>query len=625
MKFGNVSYLFLLWLVPALIIFYIYAFRKKDALIAEFCRIELLQALMPSVSRRRQLFKAALLIVAIFFCLIALMQPRWGFQWEEIKRYGVDIVIALDLSESMRAEDVKPNRLERAKREVFDLLQMVDGDRIGLVAFGGTSFLHCPLTLDYGAVQIFLDNLDTDLIPVPGTAMAEALRTSTAAFSRTERKSKAIILITDGEDHAGDVLKAAEEAKKEGIRIFAIGIGGEGGSPIPEKDGKGGFLKDGEGNVVHSKLDEVTLQKIALSTGGAYVRSVTGDLDLEKIYKEEIHKMEGKELKSTRRKRWEERFQWFIFMALLALVAEPFVSERKRVMKAGPNLLVLAVLLLMVLPTGAQADANKNAIADITQKGAREYEQQAYDKALSTFLDGQTNEAPESIELKYNIAASQYKLNQHDKAIEGFLDVASRPNADASLQSKCYYNIGNSYFRQGKFQESVAAYEKAQELNPQDEDTKYNLNIVKEMYKRWLNEQKKREEEEKKKQEQNKDQKQDQSKDKEKKECPNPKPGQSGDQKKDEQKKEQPKDQAGQQKEQQQQEQQQQQQAAADDKNKDDKDKKDGAEQQAAQAVQLTPEQAEQLLNSLKEDQKEMLKKQLIQKYGDAPRAEKYW
>jgi Ca-activated chloride channel family protein len=330
MKFAHPAYLFLFWLVPALIFFYLYAARKRDALIKIFCGETLYAELVPASSRRRQRLKAALMVGALCFMLVSLMQPRWGFQWEEVRRQGIDIMVAIDVSQSMLAEDIKPSRLERAKRKVYDLCRMLEGDRIGLIAFAGTSFVQCPLTLDYGAFQIFLDYLEPQLIPVPGTAIGHAISTAITSFSRTERTSKALIIITDGEDHAGDPLAAAREAKKEGIRIFTIGVGQEGGAPIPMSDGSGGFKKDERGEMVLSRLDEATLQKIALETGGSYVRSVTGDLDLNKIYREDITGgIEKKELRATRKKRWEERFQWFLFAAILLLAVEFFLRETK--------------------------------------------------------------------------------------------------------------------------------------------------------------------------------------------------------------------------------------------------------------------------------------------------------
>ncbi|KPJ60136.1 MAG: hypothetical protein AMJ42_01585 [Deltaproteobacteria bacterium DG_8] len=329
MKFGDLNYLFLLWIVPVLVVFYLYAFHKRDNLLTLFCGKELVDKLVPKFKKGRRRVKAFFVVLGIILGIFALTQPQWGFHWEEIKRVGVDIIVAIDVSESMLAEDVKPNRLERAKREIFDLIEMLEGDRIGLIAFAGTSFVQCPLTLDYGACKMFLDYINIDLIPVPGTAIADVIRTAIKSFSKGERKSKALILITDGEDHEGEPIDAAKEARKEGIKIFPIGVGQEGGAPIPLKDGSGGFKKDRQGDMVITHLDETSLQKIALETGGSYVRSVTGDMDLDKIYKEGIKQhMEQKQLKSTRKRRWEQRFQWFIFFALLFICIEFFVRER---------------------------------------------------------------------------------------------------------------------------------------------------------------------------------------------------------------------------------------------------------------------------------------------------------
>ena len=195
---------------------------------------------------------------------------------DQLNRRGVDIVLALDVSDSMLVEDAdtvgKLTRLERAKREIIDLLRMMNGDRIALVAFAGTAFLECPLTLDYGAAELFLQAIDTSIIPIKGTSIDEAIRVSIDAFDSGKGESQAIILITDGEDHSGRVLKMAEVAKKEGIRIFTIGIGTQEGSPIPLPNG--GFRRDRQGELILSKLDETTLQKVALATGGKYVHSV---------------------------------------------------------------------------------------------------------------------------------------------------------------------------------------------------------------------------------------------------------------------------------------------------------------------------------------------------------------
>jgi Ca-activated chloride channel family protein len=332
-QMGSPESLWLLWLVPALGGFFIYSFRTKTRLLRRFASAEMLARLTSGVSRPRQILKALLVMAGTLACVLALAGVRWGFTWEEVKREGVDIVVALDVSDSMLVEDAEAgghlSRLERAKREITDLLRLLEGDRIGLVAFAGTAFVECPLTLDYGAAEIFLDSIDTDLIPVKGTDLAEAIAVSLEAFEGGSHDSSAVILITDGEDHSGAALEAAEEAKTAGVRIFTIGIGRDEGAPIPAPGG--GFRRDRRGEIVLSRLDETTLQKIALETGGSYVRSVTGDVDLEQIYAQGIKAvLEDQDLGSRRRQRWEERFQWLVAVALLVLMAEPLISDRVR-------------------------------------------------------------------------------------------------------------------------------------------------------------------------------------------------------------------------------------------------------------------------------------------------------
>jgi Ca-activated chloride channel family protein len=305
----------------------VWAEKKRKILAARFVDSSLLSRLVdPGVAKQRRA-KSKLLIWGLLFLMIALTQPRWGFQWEDLKQRGVDIIVALDVSNSMRATDIKPSRLERAKHKVADLLRILRGDRVGLVAFAGTSFLHCPLTLDYQAAEMFLGALDTDLIPLQGTALGHAIETSIQAFSTVEKKSKAILLITDGEDHEGTVLKVLQRAQQEGVKIFVIGIGQEEGVPVP--DPSGGFKRNRSGEIVLSKINEPLLKKIAVESGGAYVRSVHGDMDLRTIYQDQIQQsMVKKDLKSSRRKHWTERFQWLIFAGLLCLAGERWLREK---------------------------------------------------------------------------------------------------------------------------------------------------------------------------------------------------------------------------------------------------------------------------------------------------------
>ena len=330
MKFGDPSLFHFFWALIPFLFFLIWGNRRKYTLLVQFCGENLFPQLVGSSFKDQLKLRTIFLVSTFVFLLFALTRPQWGYQWEDINQEGVDIIVALDVSRSMLAEDIKPNRLERAKRKISDLLDMLRGDRVGLVAFAGTSFVQCPLTLDYSAARIFLNAIDTDLIPVQGTALGDALRKSVKAFRTEDNKSKAIILITDGEDQTGQALQAAKEAREVGVKVFTIGIGKEIGAPLPNPDKNGGFLKNEEGEVILTKLDETTLQKISLETGGSYVRSVTGDIDLKTIYLDQINQnLEKKKFKSERRKIWQERFQWFIFIALLFLLFEANLAARK--------------------------------------------------------------------------------------------------------------------------------------------------------------------------------------------------------------------------------------------------------------------------------------------------------
>ena len=332
MQFGNLNILVFLWLIPLVGLFYFWSFRKKDFLLATFCpEKSLLPGLLRSVSRRRQIIKAALIIAGFALVLIALSRPQWGFDGEEVKRTGGEIVVAVDASSSMLAQDGDTSRLERAKREVTDLVRMLEGDKIGLVAFAGSSFVECPLTLDYGAFLLFLDALGPDLLPVPGTALAAALRTSLAAFPKDRNRTKAIILISDGEDHEGNILPVVDEARKEGVKIFTIGIGRAAGAPIPLADPSGDFKKDSAGKLILSRLDQATLEKIALATGGRYVHAVTGAMNLTAVYRDRIRQeTKAQELGSKQTKRLKERFQWPLWAAILCLVVEGLLQGSRK-------------------------------------------------------------------------------------------------------------------------------------------------------------------------------------------------------------------------------------------------------------------------------------------------------
>jgi len=329
LRFANFYLLNLLWLLPLLIVFYVLAFKAKKRAMARFGTLDLMKKLSRNTSRGRQIAKISLILIAIFFLIIALARPQIGTKIEEVKREGVDVLVAIDVSKSMLARDIPPSRLDKAKHEVESFIDRLRGDRIGLIAFSGVAFVQCPLTLDYGAAKIFLDIMDPDLIPTPGTAVGEAIQKAIETFDQHERKYKVLVLITDGEDHGEDVMKYAEEAERQGIVIYTVGIGSPQGEPIPEEMGSG-FKKDRQGQVIITKLDEFALEKIALQTGGKYFRASAGEDELDKIY-DDISQMEKKELGSLQFSQFEDRFQYLVIFALLLLLIEFLLPERVKV------------------------------------------------------------------------------------------------------------------------------------------------------------------------------------------------------------------------------------------------------------------------------------------------------
>ncbi|GAB62458.1 MAG: VWA domain-containing protein [Candidatus Jettenia sp.] len=333
MKYGNLNYLYLLPVIPLLIVGYIFVFRKKMKDLHTFANIELLQKVGLSLSQKKHWFRAALMTTGMLFLIFTLIEPKWGYHWEEVEKKGIDIVIAVDTSRSMLADDVKPNRLEVAKREIEDLLHVLGGDRIGLVAFAGSAFTYCPLTSDYGAFRLFLNDLNTHIIPRGGTALAEAIRKGLTTFERDSKNRKAIILITDGENHEDDPLKASEEAKRQGVVIYTVGVGKKEGSYIRIKNesGQETLLKDKQGQVVKSRLEEITLNKIALGTGGLYTPAYGTKWGLEKVYKESIAQIEESTYKTQRVKRYVNRYQIPLLIAIIVITVESFLMERRKV------------------------------------------------------------------------------------------------------------------------------------------------------------------------------------------------------------------------------------------------------------------------------------------------------
>ena len=340
--------------------------------------------------------KVVLLLAALGLMIFALAGPRWGSHYQEVTQKGVDIVLLADVSPSMLVEDVKPNRLERARREIHDFLKVVQGDRVGLVAFSGAAYVQCPLTLDYAALEMFLQALSPELIPTAGTDLGAAIETGLSAFDPKAETDKVMLLITDGEDNEGRGLEAARKAAEKGVKIFVFGVGEAGGGPVPG-GGQGGFKKDEQGNMVLSRMDEESLREIAADTGGTYVRSVAGDLDLDVLYFDGIRsRTTAQTLKSGKIRIEEERFFLFLLPAFLLLLVEGFLAERR----AFRPTVLLALLLAGSLAVAGRARAGEDP-DQLFRKGR-------YAEAEKAYADLDMDH-PKDVRYRYNRGCAAYQ------------------------------------------------------------------------------------------------------------------------------------------------------------------------------------------------------------------------
>ena len=329
-RFGNMNYLYLLGLIPLLVVIFAILFRMRKRDLKRFGQMEVISQLMPDLSFQRPLLKFIFLALGFTFIILGLARPQFGSKLREIKREGVEIIIALDVSNSMMAEDISPSRLERAKLDIAKLVDRLINDKIGLIVFAGDAYTQIPITTDYVSAKLFLNSISKDIVPRQGTAIGSAIELGMKSFTQQEESSKALIIITDGENHEDDALEAAGLAAEKGITVHTIGIGSPQGAPIPVY-GKGGektYWSDKDGKTVISKLDENMLQRVAARGKGTYIRSTDSRVGLDKLF-EEINRMDKQELESRIYSEYEERFQYLFGLGLFFLLLEFFILERK--------------------------------------------------------------------------------------------------------------------------------------------------------------------------------------------------------------------------------------------------------------------------------------------------------
>lgn len=593
MQFFKPEAFIYLWVLPLLAaVFWLSAVLWKQR-VARFADPVTVQSkLLPHL--RRHFLRTRFLLLAMVFILsiTALARPQWGEAKKKVERKGVDIIFMLDTSLSMLAEDNKPNRLKKAKIEIKNFVHSLKGDRIGMVAFAGSSFLQAPLTLDYSAFFLFLDAVDVGYIPDPGTSLLNAVELGIKSFPDQDVKHKAIILFTDGEDHSGGELSSMiDMAKEKNVRIYTVGMGSEEGEPIPLKDQYGrqmGYKKDRAGQVVITKINKKNLEMLASETGGVFFQSTPSEQEVQLIIKHlsTLGKRQFKERIVTER---EDHFQVFLIFGFLLLLLEMLVQRhaKKRLIQ------VMGLLLCFFCFTGFI-----DTTSSLNEKANELYEQKKYDSALENYRKAQVK-SPDNPNVLYNLATALYQTQQYQEAKKHYETVIQKAE-DVQLKEQALYNYGNTLYRLGEFDKAIKAYEEALELVPEDEDAKYNLEFLQKTKNKFEKENQNQQQENQNQQDQ-KQQQQDQN--------------QQNQQQQQQQKQDQNQQNQNQQDQQQQQnqnQQNQQNQQQNQDQQQDQQDQKGGGEQDQEQEQKPEDEQGEQ-----EKEQQDQQQDQQEQEGGD--------
>lgn len=640
MRFAQ-PYFFWVMLVAivALTGFFYWTWRVKQKLIAQFVQSRLLANLTVGVSHSRQILRLVLLILAVTFILLALTRPQWGFSLEEAKQQGLDIIVAIDTSRSMLADDVAPNRLTRAKLAALDLARVAKTDRLGVVAFAGTAFLQAPLTLDEQAFRQSIEALDVGIIPQGGTALSEAINTALTAYEKGNDNYKVMVLFTDGEDHDTDTetMDAAKAAAKAGMKIFTIGVGTPEGELLRVKNDQGQmeFVKDENGDAVKSHLNENLLRQIATVTGGAYL-PLRGANPMDVLYQQALAPLPKSENKTMTNRVYHERYHWPLAIAIIVLIAELFLPERKRVHRAPtakPTIpepvTVAALVCLLLIPIAASASPSS---------AFREYNQGKFDDAFKEY-DRLSEQKTNDYRLHYDAGTAAYRAKDFKSAVDHFSQALNSPEItpDLKAQQQTLYNLGNTLYEMGvpmtdqqkqkeMWEHSIESYDHALQLDPKDPDAKNNLEFVKKRLEQ-LKQQQQQQQQQQGKNDKNKDDQQNQQNQQQQQKDQQAKQDQKdnkGKEQKDQQAKQdqQKQDQSQQAKQDAQKKDQQQQQQQAKSGKKDDKkdktaqaageDKRDkNAPDQSDEAQayygKMSPQQARQILDADRDEEKTLV------------------
>lgn len=500
-RFEDPIYLWLLLLVPVLVLVALLGHRKRKKQLKAFGEPELLKDLMPDVSAYRPWVKLGLAVFAFALLVVMLARPQMGTKITHEKRNGIEAVIAIDVSNSMMAQDVVPSRLEKSKLLIENLVDHFTHDRIGLVVFAGDAFVQLPITTDYVSAKMFLQNIDPSLVATQGTDIAKAINLSMRSFSQQKDIGKAVIVITDGEDHEGGALEAAKAANDKGVRVFILGIGSTKGAPIPLQEG--GYLTDRNGQTVLTALNETMCKEIAQAGKGTYIH-VDNTNDAQEKLNDELAKLQRADTQAVIYSEYGEQFQAVCIIVIILLIAEILILDIKNPKLRNIHLFgskkPMTMLLLLIVPTLAFAQSDRHFI----RTGNKLYRNQNYPKAEVEYRKAMSQNGSNAHAV-YNLG-NALMMQQKDSAAIVQLENAGKMEANKTRKAMAYHNIGTICQRHQLYGDAIKAYEEALRNNPNDNETRYNLALCKRLNKNNKEQQKQQQQQQQK--EQQKEQKQ---------------------------------------------------------------------------------------------------------------------
>jgi len=487
MSFGAPIWFWALLVIPVLALLFARAEQRGIARLREFVSPRLLPQLAATVNRSRRVFRFALLMLGLALAIVSLARPQWGYIYEDVKRKGLDLLFAVDTSRSMLSNDVQPNRLERVKLAAQDLVNQLQGDRVGLIAFAGRAFLQAPLTIDYEAEVESINDLDTKTIPEGGTNISEAINLALNTFGKSAAGNRALIIFTDGEELSGDAAKVAKAAAEAGVRIFTVGVGTPQGSliPVTSDDGGTAFVKDSAGQVVKSKLDEKRLREIAQATGGFYLHLDDGPRTMSQLYAQGLANMKAADIDARLGRRPIERYEWPLGAAILALTMSILIGERKRVRARArvpqwSKIAVPATALILVFARPAFGAAT----------GLNLYREGKYNDAYKSFQEDLQShpDSSQKEKIEFDAGTAAFKMGDYNKALQSFSNALL--SSDKGLQENSHFNLGRTLEDRADMDQTnettlkdltdaASHYESTLRLNPKNEAAKANLEEVK--------------------------------------------------------------------------------------------------------------------------------------------------